>query len=277
MNAHVARLLVLAVALALAGHASAQYAIVNNLPGTFTDISGTGTFVDLGDEDEAFAFFMPIGNGQIPLGSSVIIGNNGGVGFSPPSTNLGPTPAPLPSFAAFGAGKSLLPYWADIGNHVGSIHWQQIGTVVIIQWTDKPSKPFGAPGTFQIKIFGGTLGFEECIYAQFIYRDIEGAGWNGGANACIGYQNELLAPAQWSFNTSGAVHDGTVLSLVNVDCYNGQVCPADFNLDGFVNGDDYDAFAAAFEAGDSSADLSADGFVNGDDYDYFAGHFESGC
>lgn len=264
-------------ALLVAGSASAQYVIVNTLPGSFTDISQSGTFVDLGDEDEAFAFFMPFGNGQIPSGSAVIIGNNGGVGFTPPSTDLGSVPAPLPSFAAFGAGKSLLPYWADIGNHVGAVHWKAMPGVVIIQWTAKPSKPLGVPGTFQLKIFGGTPSPAECIYAQFIYQDIEGPGWNGGANACIGYQNELLAPAQWSFNTSGAVHNGTVLSLVNTECYGSQPCPADFNGDGFVNGDDYDHFVQFFEVADDLADINLDGFVNGDDFDVFATHFEAGC
>ena len=54
-------------------------------------------------------------------------------------------------------------------------------------------------------------------------------------------------------------------------------CPADFNHDGFVNGDDYDAFAEPFEAGDMGADINHDGFVNGDDYDLFAEHFDAGC
>ncbi|MFO0833489.1 MAG: GC-type dockerin domain-anchored protein [Phycisphaerales bacterium] len=57
----------------------------------------------------------------------------------------------------------------------------------------------------------------------------------------------------------------------------GYVCGADFNLDGFVNGDDYDAFASLFESGDIGADVNHDGFVNGDDYDAFASAFESGC
>jgi predicted outer membrane repeat protein len=56
-----------------------------------------------------------------------------------------------------------------------------------------------------------------------------------------------------------------------------NVCLADFNHDGFVNGDDYDAFASAFEAANIAADLNNDHFVNGDDYDMFASHFESGC
>lgn len=266
-----------AAALFLAASAAAQLAIVNNLPGSFTDISQTGTFVDLGDEDEAFAFLLPISNAVFPLGSSVIIGNNGGVGFSPPSTDLGPVPAPLPSFAAFGGGKSLLPYWADIGNHVGSIHWQQIGQTVIIQWTAKRSKPANIPGTFQIKIVGSSRSIDECIYAQFIYLDIQGPGWNGGANACIGFQDELLPSVQWSFLQPNAVNNNTVLSLVELSCLNGHFCPADFNHDGFVNGDDYDYFANAFESGDPSADMNNDGFVNGDDYDVFATHFEAGC
>ncbi|MBL8761057.1 MAG: hypothetical protein JNL50_07105 [Phycisphaerae bacterium] len=54
-------------------------------------------------------------------------------------------------------------------------------------------------------------------------------------------------------------------------------CSADFNNDGFVNGDDYDAFASLFEAGDLGADVNNDSFVNGDDYDTFASAFEAGC
>ncbi|MBL8760342.1 MAG: right-handed parallel beta-helix repeat-containing protein [Phycisphaerae bacterium] len=54
-------------------------------------------------------------------------------------------------------------------------------------------------------------------------------------------------------------------------------CAADVNGDGFVNGDDYDLFAGAFDAADQAADLNGDGFVNGDDYDFFAEHFEEGC
>ncbi|MCC6969697.1 MAG: matrixin family metalloprotease [Phycisphaerales bacterium] len=55
------------------------------------------------------------------------------------------------------------------------------------------------------------------------------------------------------------------------------VCAADFNCDGFVNGDDYDAFAELFESGDLGADINGDGFVNGDDYDAFAEAFDAGC
>ncbi|MFO0836083.1 MAG: PQQ-binding-like beta-propeller repeat protein [Phycisphaerales bacterium] len=74
--------------------------------------------------------------------------------------------------------------------------------------------------------------------------------------------------------------DGTLLVAgtgTNIKAYRTARCLADFNHDGFVNGDDYDAFAEVFDIADSAADMNHDGFVNGDDYDLFAEHFDSGC
>lgn len=56
---------------------------------------------------------------------------------------------------------------------------------------------------------------------------------------------------------------------------------ADFNLDGFVDGFDYDDFVVCFE-GDgcppgTSADFNRDGFADGFDYDDFVTAFEQGC
>ena len=64
---------------------------------------------------------------------------------------------------------------------------------------------------------------------------------------------------------------------VTTDTATLRSCYGDFNCDGFVNGDDYDAFASLFEPGDLGADLNCDSFVNGDDYDLFASAFEAGC
>lgn len=57
----------------------------------------------------------------------------------------------------------------------------------------------------------------------------------------------------------------------------GPACPADFDGNGFVNGDDYDAFVSAFDTGGPTADLDGNGFVNGDDFDLFAARFVAGC
>jgi len=54
-------------------------------------------------------------------------------------------------------------------------------------------------------------------------------------------------------------------------------CPADFNSDGFISGDDFDAFVEAFEQGSGAADFDANTFVNGDDFDQFVLAFEGAC
>ncbi len=64
---------------------------------------------------------------------------------------------------------------------------------------------------------------------------------------------------------------------VKVLLVNCTKCYADFNLDGFVNGVDFDDFVAAFEFGECTADVDNSGFVNGDDFDSFSAAFEAGC
>ena len=54
-------------------------------------------------------------------------------------------------------------------------------------------------------------------------------------------------------------------------------CPADYDFNGFVNGDDFDAFVWAFEQGDMAADFDENTFVNGDDFDGFSLAFLWGC
>ncbi len=55
------------------------------------------------------------------------------------------------------------------------------------------------------------------------------------------------------------------------------VCPSDFNRDGFVTGDDFDGYVAAFVAGAIESDFNGDGFVTGDDFDAYVAAFAAGC
>jgi hypothetical protein len=56
-----------------------------------------------------------------------------------------------------------------------------------------------------------------------------------------------------------------------------NVCVADWDGDGFIEGSDYALFVAAFESGDLASDVTRDGFVDWFDYDTFVGAFEAGC
>ncbi len=86
----------------------------------------------------------------------------------------------------------------------------------------------------------------------------------------------------------------TVLTLMNMDPADGPGgtnasvvtasdvaaafrCPADYDSNGFVNGDDFDSFALDFYFGLPASDWDANGFVNGDDFDGFSAAFVAGC
>ncbi len=75
------------------------------------------------------------------------------------------------------------------------------------------------------------------------------------------YVGEYRGPSGW----------GTYIGSFKINC------AADYDCNGFVNGDDFDLFVVDFEAGLPAADYDGNGFVNGDDFDFFVVDFESGC
>jgi hypothetical protein len=202
--------IVLSAALLGACAGAAAVEIVDTIPGNYIDISDIGEKLDIGDEGEA-VIQTTIGNALIPAGPAVVA-NNGGVGFNPPSTELASTNEPLPSAAAFGGGQALLPYWDDIGNDVGGVYWHEMNDTLIIQWEDRPLSLNRVAVTFQIQIFDASESSN--YFFQCIYLDIEDAG--GGAGATIGYQavGGGSETDQWSFDTPGAVVNGTVLTVL---------------------------------------------------------------
>jgi len=68
-------------------------------------------------------------------------------------------------------------------------------------------------------------------------------------------------------------------SFQYIDCLVGeQPCPADFNQDGGVDGDDVAAFFAAWSSSESAADVNFDGGVDGSDVEvFFAAWSAGGC
>ncbi len=194
-----------------------QLEIVDDLPGIFIDISGTGTPLGLSG-DEEIPITTTISNAVFP-GGQVIVANNGGLGFGNlANTNLEPINQPIPSSGAFGDGLALLPLWDDIGNTIGEVLWSQQGDRLIVQWDSKRFEGSMDTATFQVQIFDG-VPFPPAggIFAQMLYADIEQPRPGGGVSATIGYQDttgDFPNTVQWSFNTAGAVANGTVLSLI---------------------------------------------------------------
>lgn len=215
-------LAVLACAVGITSTASAQLIIVDDLPGEFIDISQTGLPLDLGN-DASIEIITAIGNTIFPSGS-VIVGNNGGLGFDPVDPTLPPENEAIPTNNGFGGSQSAFIFWDDIGNDIGfgdlftgNVFWEEQGGTLIVQWHDRGFDDGKGPDTsrFQIQIFD-TPGGPNPIFAQFLYDDIEQPRPGGGASATIGYQdgNAGFNDFQWSFNTPGAVQNGTVLSIM---------------------------------------------------------------
>jgi MYXO-CTERM domain-containing protein len=224
---------ILAVA-GLAGIASAQVSIVNNIPGSYTSIvgqSGTTAITSVSDDSE-HNIVSTVGNSIFAAGN-LRIGNNGVVlsgsstgeiGF----TNAAITGTSLPGLvgsAGTSATAALLPLWDDhfpsSGQSGNTIFWREDAGVLTIEWLNEDH--FSAPGTgtitFQLKVFAPGAGPGGAL-AQYIYPDAfytSGAAVNFAGSATIGYIGTgTNNNAQWSFNTAQPDVQGgmTTLSVV---------------------------------------------------------------
>jgi hypothetical protein len=191
-------------------------------PGSFVDISTGGTLLALNDDDEV-VINTTVGNAAFPAGS-VVVANNGGLGFPsvPGENDLDPANAPLPATGAFNGRQSAIAFWDDLkgddyalrGGKNGGVYWKEVGSVLIVQWHDRPvvsGLRVGDTVRFQIQVYGGVAVAPGAQYAQFVYDDVNQPAPNGGAEATIGYQAGIsgFANFQASHNTPAAVSNGS--------------------------------------------------------------------
>ncbi len=104
-----------------------------------------------------------------------------------------------------------------------------------------------------------------------------GAGWHVGG--CTTAASELDLQAALASVTElwirGEFRSGSdTCGLDNVIL---TVCAPDFNADGFLAFEDFDAFVSGFEAGSVATDFNHDGFLTFEDFDAFVSAFEAGC
>lgn len=200
----------------------------NDRPGTFIDISATGTALTI-NNDEEVVLTTTLGNRILPAGR-IVVGYNGGVAFGPTaSDDLTDVNEPIdtatntPNPNVFGGGRTVLPAHDNPGTRLmtndSGVFIQELSDRVIIQYNNIPVGTQGETIRYQVQVFDPPLGVipppEEC-FAQFIYDVIDGPIANGGAIFTIGYQDGLGGTnnnVQWSFNTAGAVSNGTVLTF----------------------------------------------------------------
>jgi hypothetical protein len=194
-------------------------ALVNHLPGTWLDISGTGTPLGLGDDDE-IDLTMTLGN-QLFAPGTIRIGSNGGVRFAGTGRDLHHESEYLPSSRAFGIDSQvLLPLWSDIDTASGTqgeIYWQEVGDTLVVQWERVSFYGFDPSytATFQLQVHAAGPAF-----AQLLYLDVSSPAAGLGHSATVGYQaGGRRHDVTWAYHTWQALRNRLVLSLVPVSHY----------------------------------------------------------
>ncbi|MHC4876833.1 MAG: hypothetical protein ACYTGL_10070 [Planctomycetota bacterium] len=181
---------------------------LRNAPAEFIDISATGTTLGLGDDDET-TITTTVGNLIFPSGP-VTIGNNGGI-IAGSGHDLSSGNTALPSFAWQTA---LLPFWDDIDATAGNVYWEerQIDGInaLIVQWDNRPQWPDIGNATFQLQLFDNGP-----VAARFAYQDVDFGDpvYDGGADATIGVQRDVMTFHEFSFETA-SVANGDVLDFI---------------------------------------------------------------
>ncbi len=88
--------------------------------------------------------------------------------------------------------------------------------------------------------------------------------------------NDVAGVLSWD-STLAVNETRTFTTYISINEPTPTPCAADYNADGFLDFTDFDAFVAAFEAGEAGADFNADGFLDFTDFDAFVAAFELGC
>ncbi len=209
----------IAAAFALASGAAAQVTIVNNIAGSFIDISGTGTSLNLGDDAQVT---IPSAITSNFFGTNIVtVSNNMAVGFGPAaaSGSAGPVNTPIPDSSLFGGQQSVAVMWDNPGPGTGgtsNVFYQEFSDSYVIQWNMLPKGDPGNTATIQLQVFGGAAR-RDTIFAQWLFQDVEQSGVRDFAT--IGYQSGIDTQrnsVQWSFNDPEAIQNGTVLTLTLV-------------------------------------------------------------
>lgn len=186
--------------------------LVDGIPGTFIDISGTGTPLNLTDDAEVNVATTL--RGRLLRHFAIRVGANGGIRLGPQGLELAPDNAAIPSAAAFNGAQALLPFWDDIdtaGGTQGNVFFEERADRIIVQWENVGFHvvPQAGRATFQVQLFG-----ESTLAAQFLYEDVDGPRAGRGGSATIGYQAGAIgANVTHGFNTP-SVDDGVVLTLL---------------------------------------------------------------
>jgi hypothetical protein len=182
----------------------------------YTDISGTGTGVNLGDDLETPLTLPWTLTYQGTSVTQLTIGNNGGILFNTLTGDLNWTNTSMAT-----AATGLYPYWDDLLSNGGLVYTEIVGTApnrsAIIQWNVSSYGPT-TEYAFQVVIEEAT----NEIY--FIYDNtiVGDAFYDNGVSATIGAAGPLT-DINVSFNSTTYLENNSCVHFYNALCPNAVI------------------------------------------------------
>ena len=182
----------------------------------YTDISGTGTGVNLGDDLETPLTLPWTLTYQGTSVTQLTIGNNGGILFNTLTGDLNWVNASMAT-----AATGLYPYWDDLLSNGGLVYTEIVGTApnrsAIIQWNVSSYGPT-TEYAFQVVIQEAT----NEIY--FIYDNtiVGDAFYDNGVSATIGAAGPLT-DFNVSFNSTTYLENNSCVRFYNALCPNAVI------------------------------------------------------
>ena len=230
-----------------AGSAFAQNTIVNNIPGTYVDISALPGAVGLTNgvtaDDVSYVINSSVTN-SVFASTTVRVCTNGflqfgGAAGSTTWTNV-TIAAGTNSPVGTATTQALMPYWDDMRFRAATgdeLYWIEgpaesfglpaaLGNVLIIQWnavghydaTAGGSDFSVGDGSYQVQIYSNVV---NNVAAQMLYSDVvwDNPAMDNGVSATVGFAAgttggpQSLSNVLYSFNQAGSITNGMVLSL----------------------------------------------------------------
>jgi hypothetical protein len=258
-----------------------KFSVVNNLPGSWTDITSTGTALTLtsGTNDTgSYAYTSSVTNDLIS-NPSLFVSTNGMIGVQSFnfSTNQNGLPVQNPAITV-----RLFPMWDDLDTtapcQVYHLATTENGVPVdIIEWFQTFHHGQTPRGNMEVKIWGAG----GPALAQYLFQDLAW-NWNGNS-ATIGVQWDLLKAFQYFKGSTdapgGPVANNTVLSVISgiTSCY--ANCDASVTLP-VLNVADFTCFLQKFAAADPYANCDGSTqapVLNVADFTCFLQKYSAGC
>ncbi|MFZ4573418.1 MAG: cytochrome c peroxidase [Phycisphaerales bacterium] len=225
---------------------------INLPPGAQTDITDfiSNGLTDARVRDQTFPFDRPLLVGDRPANRSTLVGGGvpGAGGVIPRMIAQAP---PMVGNMEFKLGVDGVP--ANASARLGFSSSAPVNGRITPEFTlDAVVANSGGTATVHWPLVPGVVSGGQVLFAQWIVTDPAAAG---------GQSRSVVAQIPFFCGSYGCP----------------PVCPADYNHDAAVDGDDVIAFFGDWDTANIAADRDQNGSVDGDDVIFFYDHWDNGC